>query len=362
MASRKLRICVYAISKNEEQFVEKFCKSAQEADLILIADTGSTDGTVGVAKKQQKTVVHDICITPWRFDKARDAALALIPRDYDVCISLDLDEILEPGWREEIEKVWQDDTTRLRYKFDWGCGISFFYEKIHHRHGYHWHHPCHEYPRPDSRIKEVYAHTQKLLVSHHPDPKKSRGQYLDLLKLAVTEDPACPRNAFYYARELTFYRKWGEAAVALFKYLDNPKADWPNERCYAMRLLGKSYDMLQQPEEALVWYRKATETAPHTREPWHDLALALYNRKQWAECLKAAEAGLAITKREEVYTCDPRVWEEPLYDLASIAAWNLGFKEKALDYCRIAAKIVPNDGRIAANLAMMEQPLTKTEP
>jgi hypothetical protein len=40
-----MKICVYAISKNEEMFVERFCNSAKDADLILIADTGSTDLT-----------------------------------------------------------------------------------------------------------------------------------------------------------------------------------------------------------------------------------------------------------------------------------------------------------------------------
>ena len=349
-----MKICVYAISKNEEQFVKRFIDSAADADLVLIADTGSTDNTATLARELGATV-YDIAVTPWRFDIARDTALSLIPKDFDVCISLDLDEVLEPGWRQEIERVWKQDTTRLRYKFDWGCGISFYYEKIHHRHGYHWHHPVHEYPRPDKRITEVYAYTDMLLVSHHPDPTKSRGQYLDLLKLAVTEDPHCPRNAFYYARELTFYQKWGEAAVALFKYLDNPQANWPNERCYAMRLLGKSYDALQQPEEALNWYRKAAAEAPGTREPWHDLSLAYYTKRRWQECLDAAEKGLEIKEKQLVYTCDPRVWEEPLYDLASVAAWNLGLKEKALDYCQTAAKIAPADARIAANLIMMQK-------
>ena len=191
-----MKIAVYAISKNEEQSVERFCESAKDADLILIEDTGSTDNTAGLARECGATV-YDISVKPWRFDKARDTALNLIPGDFDVCISLDLDEILEPGWREEIERVWTSDTTRLRYKFDWGCGISFFYEKIHHRTGYHWHHPVHEYPRPDNRTNEVYAHTDMLLVSHHPDPTKSRGQYMPLLELAIAEDLNCPRNAFY---------------------------------------------------------------------------------------------------------------------------------------------------------------------
>ena len=82
-----MKIAVYAISKNEEEFVERFCASAKEADLILIADTGSTDNTVGLARSLGATV-YDISVRPWRFDKARDTALNLIPGDYDVCISL----------------------------------------------------------------------------------------------------------------------------------------------------------------------------------------------------------------------------------------------------------------------------------
>jgi glycosyltransferase involved in cell wall biosynthesis len=344
-----MKIAVYAISKNEEQFVKRFIESAKEADTILIADTGSTDNTAHLARSLGATV-YDIAVSPWRFDIARDAALVLIPKDITVCISLDLDEILEPGWRQEIERVWKEDTTRLRYKFDWGCGISFYYEKIHHRHGYHWHHPVHEYPVPDLRTKEVYAHTDMLLVSHHPDPTKSRGQYLDLLKLAVTEDPICPRNAFYYARELTFYQKWGEAVVALFKYLDNPKANWPNERCYAMRLLGKSYDQLKQPDQAEDWFIKATKEAPGTREPWVELAEHYYRRHQWQKCFDASNQSLTITKKEAVYTMDPAVWGAKPHDLIAISAYHLGLKQDAIKHGQLAIDFDPNDIRLQKNM------------
>lgn len=349
-----LKIAVYAISKNEAQFVQRFCKSAKGADLVLIADTGSTDETVELAR-QNGAIVHNICVSPWRFDRARDAALALIPREYDVCISLDLDEVLEPGWREEIERVWQENTTRLRYKFDWGCGISFFYEKIHHRHGYHWHHPVHEYPVPDGRITEVYAHTDKLLVRHLPDPTKSRGQYLDLLKLAVTEDPHCPRNAFYYARELTFYSMWGEAVVALFKYLDNPKANWPNERCYAMRLLGKSYAALGVDAQSLAWRKKAADEAPNTREPWVELAEYYYSKAKWQECLSAAEQALTIKDKQAVYTMDPSVWGAKPFDLAAVSAYNLGLNDKALTYGEAAVELEPEDERLISNVAFYKK-------
>lgn len=344
-----MKIAVYAISKNEESFVQRFCESAKNADAIFIADTGSTDNTVQLAK-QHGAIVNQITISPWRFDKARDAALALIPADFDVCISLDLDEVMEPGWREEIERVWKPETTRLRYKFDWGCGISFYYEKIHHRRGYHWHHPCHEYPRADGRITEIWAHTDKLLVSHHPDPTKSRGQYLDLLKLAVTEDKHCPRNAFYYARELTFYRKWHEAIVALFKYLDNPQANWPNERCYAMRLLGQAYQALGLNIEAQEWYKKATIEAPNTREPWVEASMFAYTQSDWLNCLAYAERALEIKDKQAVYTMNPEVWGAKPYDLAAIAAYNLGQYKKAFEYGQLAVDQMPTDARLINNL------------
>lgn len=342
-----MKIAVYAISKNEEQFVKRFCESAKDADVIVIADTGSTDNTVEEAKKYG-AVVHNIYVNPWRFDMARDTALALVPADVDVCVSLDLDEELQPGWREEIERVWQEDTTRLRYKFDWGCGIAFFYEKIHHRKGYRWHHPCHEYPMPDPRIVEKYAHTDMLLVIHKPDPTKSRGQYMDLLELAVKEDPQCPRNAFYYARELTFYNRWQEAIDALKKYLNMPNATWENERCYALRLLGKSYDSLGL--DGLPYYRRACAEAPGTREPWCELAQACYRRGMWEECFSAASNALKIENKELVYTMNPEVWGYQPHDLLAIAAHNLGFKELAVKHGQIAVDMAPNDARLINNL------------
>lgn len=342
-----MKIAVYAISKNEQQFVSRFCESAKLADYIVIADTGSTDGTVESAR-QSGAIVHTICVKPWRFDKARDAALALVPADADICISLDLDEILEDGWRDEIEKVWKPETTRLRYKFDWGCGISFYYEKIHHRYGYHWHHPCHEYPVPDKRINEVYAWTDKLLVSHHPDPTKSRGQYLDLLQLAVDEDPRCPRNAFYYARELTFYGKWLEAVHALNKYLEMPEANWPNERCYAMRLLGKAYDALNQDGRS--WYQKACKEAPETREPWVELAQSCYAKNDWQQCHDAVMQALTIKDKAAVYTMNPEVWGYLPHDLAAISAYHLGKYDVAIEQGQLALDMEPDNTRLANNL------------
>lgn len=354
-----MKIVISAISKNESQFVKRFCDAAKEADAIYIADTGSTDDTVKIAK-ECGAIVSEICVKPWRFDHARNAALALVPGDVDIIVSIDLDEILEPGWREEIERVWiPGETTRLRYMFDWGCGIKFQYEKIFAKHGYYYWHPVHEYPMPDGRINEVFAYTNKLLVSHHPDPTKSRGQYLDLLALSVKEDPDCPRNAFYYARELSFYSRWEDALVECRRYLALPNATWHNERCYAYRVMGKCYENLRNLPEAEKAYHNACGEAPNTREPWCALAMLMYMQCRWEECFAFAMRALRIQNRELVYTCDPMVWGAQPHDLASVAAWHLKMPQISLEQAKLAVEKEPDDARLQANLKWLEETIAK---
>ena len=346
---KKLKIAVYTITKNEEQFIERWAQSAKDADLLLIADTGSTDRTVEIAK-ENGVQVHDICVTPWRFDHARNASLMLIPKDYDVCICLDADEVMEPGWREEIERVWTPETTHLRYKFDWSLGIVFYSEKIHARHGYYWHHPCHEHIRADLRIQEVWAHTDFLLITHHPDPTKSRGHYMETLELSVKEDPHCPRNAFYYARELYFHNRYQDAIEALDRYLKMPEAVWINDRCYAMRVTGQCREALGDQAGAESWYHKAAAEAPHTREPWVALAKLYYEQHKWAESYGAAMRSLSIKNKELVYTTEPASWGPLPHDYAAIAAYRLGMTEAAIEQGKLACELDPEDQRLRENL------------
>ena len=46
-----MKVCVYAICKNEEKHVKRWYQSMKEADSIYVLDTGSTDNTVNELKK-----------------------------------------------------------------------------------------------------------------------------------------------------------------------------------------------------------------------------------------------------------------------------------------------------------------------
>ncbi len=44
-----MKVAIYTIAKNEEQFVDRWADSCAEADYRLIVDTGSTDNTLAKA-------------------------------------------------------------------------------------------------------------------------------------------------------------------------------------------------------------------------------------------------------------------------------------------------------------------------
>jgi glycosyltransferase involved in cell wall biosynthesis len=345
-----MKVAVYTIALNEEQFVERWYNSAKDADYLLIADTGSTDKTVEIAKSLGINVI-DIRVSPWRFDDARNAALAYIPLDIDYCISLDMDEIITPDWRAVLETALEEEITRPQYKHVWSWnddgspGLEFNYDHIHARKNYRWRHPVHECLYYYGKGQENKKFIEGIETHHHPDSTKSRSQYLPLLQMSVQEDPQNDRNAFYYARELYFYGKFAESAKEFKRHLSLPRAVWKPERAASYRYLAKV-----EPANAIDWLIKAANEAPNRREAWVDLAKTYYEMKQWQESLDAAEKAIAIQEKPLEYLCEPFAWGSAPYDFAAIAAYNLEDKDKAVEYGEKAVELNPNDERLTRNL------------
>ena len=93
------KICVYAICKNESEWINRWLDNMSEADYIVVLDTGSTDGSFELLKEDPRvTRVEQKVINPWRFDVARNESMKLIPDDAEICVCTDFDEIFEKGW------------------------------------------------------------------------------------------------------------------------------------------------------------------------------------------------------------------------------------------------------------------------
>ena len=340
-----MRIAVYTIAKNEQQFVERWQQSACDADSLHILDTGSNDGTVTAARDLGIDVqVHKI--DPWRFDKARNLSLAMMPENIDRCIALDMDEVLVEGWRDKLESV-SLDITRPRYEYTWSWesegvpGIQYGADKIHSRHGYRWKHPVHEVlVREDGEETQAWCDVK---IHHHPDDTKSRSQYLPLLELAVKEDPDDDRNAHYLAREYYFNSKFKKAEKEFHRHLSLPRAKWKAERAQSYRYL---YKITKDP----VMLAMAAMEDPTRREPHVDLAFHHYELRNWDQSFVAAETALKVKERPLEYLVEPYAWGPLPYDLAAIAAHNLGIKDKAVLYGEEAVKLSPDDDRLVDNL------------
>ncbi len=355
----RYKVCVYAICRDESQFADRWMDSMSEADRIVVLDTGSTDDTVEKLRARGAEVTVET-ISPWRFDTARNRSLELVPEDTDICVCTDLDEVLRPGWRNLLEAVWRPDAGQATYRYVWSFnpdgseGVVFWYEKIHARHGYRWIHPVHEvlsWVGPGTPGPTVVAGGVHL--DHHPDPTKSRGQYLPLLELSVREDPTDDRNMHYLGREYLYHHRWDDCIATLKRHLALPGADWRDERSASMRYIACSYLQKGEPGQARDWYLRAIAEAPHLREPYVDLARMLYEEGNWDGVLYFTGCALAITRRPRSYICEAAPWGSLPYDLRAIAFYRTGRISEALDAARKALELEPSNPRLRENVRLL---------
>lgn len=354
-----MKICVYAICKNEEKFVDRWVDSMQEADAIYVLDTGSTDNTVKKLKARN-VIVETQEIKPWRFDVARNLSLRMVPEDYDICVCTDLDEIFAPGWRKELEKLWQPNTDRLQYNYNWSLDqnnnplVNFYIEKIHTRKNYIWTHPVHEV-LTCTKGKENKITTDSITVNHYPDNTKSRSSYLPLLELSVMEDPDDDRNMHYLGREYMYYGKYNEAIDTLIKHLKLPRATWKDERCASMRFIARCYVALERYDEADMWLNKAIIEAPHLRDPLIEKAYLEYILENWDGVIDNCEKALKITNKYKNYINEQFSWNNTVYDLLSLAYYYNGNIHLAIIYINKALEMDPTNNRLLKNKLLFEQ-------
>jgi len=350
-----MKIAVYGIALDEQKHVHRFMDAHQDADLVMIADTGSTDATVAELTVLG-ALVRPIRIDPWRFDTARNAALALLPVDIDVCISLDLDQLLPAGWRARVERAWRGGVNRLAYPSvyrspDNGGEERFLDNRIHARFGFTWRYPCHECLIATG--PETVALVADLEVLHKPDETKSRLSYLPLLEMGARETPDDPRCAHYLGRQLLDLKRYAEAARELERYFTLPSNGFAAEANASLRYLAHCREALGDGEDALALFRRAVERMPGLRGAWVELAWAYHRRQAWSDCLAAAERALTLPDGVGSYGDEtaPGVFAE---DIACLAAWSLGRPGDALAYARAAVAKAPANRRFRANLERIE--------
>ncbi len=347
------KICVYAIAKNEIKFVERWFNSVKEADYVCVLDTGSTDGTyeklksLGVITKQKK---YDF----FRFDTARNDSMKLIPQDAEICVCVDIDEFFNEGWSQILKDNWTNNTLRVRYRYTWNFnpdgteGIVFMSEKIHKNGYFKWEHPVHEIlvPIKNTNLKTIDLYN--LQLNHKADTSKSRSNYLPLLELSVKESPTDDRNVHYLGREYMFHGEYKKAIETLKYHLSLKTATWKDERCASLRYIARCYGYLNNQIEQEKYLMLALLEADHIREPYYELGVLYYNKKDYLKSATFFNEMFKIKERYLNYISDPVCWSGLPYDYLSLCYYELKDYDKAIQNVNYAL-LFSNNERLLNN-------------
>lgn len=366
----KNKICVYAICKNEEQFVNKWLESMKEADYIVVLDTGSEDNTYELLKNDERVYrTEQKIISPWRFDTARNESMKLIPEDANILVCTDLDEVLEPGWAQVLRDKWIEGFhLRATYKYAWAHNESgepttiFQYDKIHSR-DWVWNFPVHEMlVRKNDLLNGSYYIDQTLMVfdeiylHHYPDRSKSRSSYLPLLELRKSEHPEDYYGKIYLAHEYYYRGFYGKAIAELQDILDNYADKYSElERASCYLFMGDSYRELKDYASCITAYQQAILIDNTYREPYINLAVVLNEIGYYHQAIGVIDDCLEKTYRHYNWLERGTTWTHEPYDALAVSYYWIGDYNKSLINIYKALYYCPNDERLLINLRLIEE-------
>ncbi len=351
---KKYKMCVYAICKNEEKFVDRFMDSLLEIkDHIYILDTGSTDNTVAKFKARGAHVFEKK-YKKFEFDKARNDSLKLVPEEYDICICLDIDDVIEPGFTKKIMDTWTDDTSQIRYMYYYTIDpsgyplVKFMNNHIHKRDAYRWKYPIHEILEFIGE-NEVIKAVPELIIKHYPDVTKSRDFYLRLLEEAVLARPNDTRCIYLLAREYVNKGSYGKCIKQCHNYLKSPDISFRPEICKIMTYLSKSYRSIEYFEESILWADKAIEEVNDSREPYVEKIITAYTMKDYEAVVKYGKKALKIKDYNADMIESAACFDGTIEDYVSLAYYYLEDYDNAIKYIDMDIKQNPHIERLKGN-------------
>ena len=239
----KLSLCM--IVKNEEAVLERCLESAagknnrQEnpTDEIIIADTGSTDGTKKIAEAYGAKI-YDF---PWKndFSAARNFAFSKATGDY--ILWLDADDYISDEARKKLfalkKRLSETGAPAAFCRYEIAAYSSpaaptvtaFYRTRIVKNDGSAvWKGRVHEcLPRYENALTEP----ENGFCVRHLGSEKPRGtRNLDIYRAQISEkEPLSPRDLFYYGRELFYHGFYTEADAIEEKFIARPDGWYVNK-------------------------------------------------------------------------------------------------------------------------------------
>ena len=335
--ARKTKICLNMIVKNEERVLPRLFRSLKDyIDYYVIVDTGSTDGTIELIRRELSGygIEGEVHERPWlNFGVNRQQALelALAADQADWLLFIDADEELgvsdprfyeqlEPGVSYDLEKHQGD----VRYAAHHLVNVRSA--------RYRWQGPVHNYLVCVEGVERRKLRKDVWIVYHHAQGAKSHGvtqvqKFLRdaaLLQDELSRNPDDARSQFYLAQS---YRDAGRLEQALAAYKQRASMDngWSEEQFMAQLEAGRLAIRLEHAEAVVVGELLAAYRLRPTRaEPLFELARYFRTRESYAMATLFAKAGVQTPRPDDRLFVVDSVYAWQLLDELAVAAFWTG--------------------------------------
>ena len=337
------------IVRNEEEILSRAIASTVGlADEIVVLDTGSTDGTVVLAKSLNcKTLVGGD-----RMHKSQSRNEAMAAASGDWIVILDADErIADPEGLRAFLETTEARAVYIKLAYvnsDGNTTLSYPQMRCWRRDTYRYKYRAHEVPVPTNGWGEL-AHTDFVWEHRPPADRKWKLKYtLERLSLDVRENPGDARPLYYLGRQYMYNAMWREAITTLRQYLAFPEG---RDGADAWHCLSKCYGKLDDRREQIRCLHQACAAQPMRREWWGSLA-ELYHadgREEIAIGLLKCALEIPIPG-DKTYTTHYWYGAHP-HDLLARCLWKLRRYEEGHEQAVVAAALAPGSDRLKKNLA-----------
>jgi glycosyltransferase involved in cell wall biosynthesis len=360
--SESTLLCVSMILKDEAHCIRKTIDSCRDiVDKWVVLDTGSTDGTQDVLRKElgDKLELHEEPFV--NFSVSRNRALDLCGRASEYILMLSADEIVEnPAVLRQFlatrrsEKGLQDEAYMVEVFFK---GATNYKSARVLRSWAKWRYvgATHEVlcrPGGNPDVATVKGSRIVFTGDSKNEGSKKFERDIALLSKEVEADPSNSRSWFYLG--LSHY--WAGNYLAGFRALERRVAlgGWNEEVFYAKLAKARCATSMGLPwKTCLELYLEAHSVRPHRAEPLADVARHYHEVEDHASCVLFASRAFALPYPDkDVLFVEKAVYDWMAADYVAVHCFYLEGRENhdlGLRAALHAQGALPHDPRLQAN-------------
>jgi glycosyltransferase involved in cell wall biosynthesis len=336
MSRPRTNICLSMIVKNEVEVLPRLFRSVQDyIDYYVIVDTGSTDDTIELIKREMSEYgidgeVHEREWVNFGVNRQQALELAVEAAKSDWLLFIDADEELgvsDPKFYEKLEPGVSYDLEKhhsgVRYAVPHLIDIRATRWK--------WEGPVHNYLVNLGGSKQRSLRKDVWIIYHSGEGAKSHGmteeqKYLrdaELLEEDLRQHPDSARSQFYLGRS---YKHAGHLQKAYEAYSRRVAMEgWVEETFMAQLELGRVAVLLDMPEDVVLReFLAAYEIRPIRAEPLYELARYFRMKKLYGKSLLFAKAGFLTPRPDDYLLVSQDVYDWRLLDELGVSAYWVG--------------------------------------